>query len=484
MRRIKYILLLVLGAAMLAFMVGYHPRDISAGGRKTEIQFWHPFGGPWYEALLPIVGEFHRANDDTAVHVVFMGNHVSRDQKFYMSVVGGCPPDVVFVPCDRVAEWSHRRLLTPLDDLIREDETLRKEGRNDPEKLRQEFFEPCWRSCTYRGRMYAVTVTADPVWGMTWNKRKLREFIASGEIPAGAIDPEKPPQTVEELDHFNDVVRKFEGSDKRLVRVGCLPFASWTYDDVIYPWGWAFGGDFYDEKTGRITANRPEVVQALEWLCREAVKCDIRKVKSMTTAGGKNAFVEGTFLIDMGSPGWIVELPKAAPDMAFGRDIGVATMPHVAGKEPGTYVGGWTLAIPAGVTDPARRKAAMRFILWMCASNEGTSWKTRTTLFIPGWKKSPYFEEAKQDPRITVYLDIVKTAKHYRPTIPIGTVLNRELDRAGSRAVEAACEAARNSRPGKPPLKPSITPQQALDEATANAQEYLDRFLKEYPPPD
>jgi multiple sugar transport system substrate-binding protein len=475
--RIKYALLILLGMAMLAFMVGYRPKDVSAGGSKTVIQVWQPFGGPWYEGVQTMVGEFQRKNPETACNVAFMGNDVYRDMKFYLSAVGHCPPDVVFVPSDRVAEWAHRRLLRPMDDL------LRQEGK-DPVAFRQEFFEPLWKQCTYYDKTYAIAINGDPVWGMIWNKRKLREFIASGEIPAGAIDLENGPRTMDDLARFNTACMKFENNDPkngRLLRVGSTPFLNWQYCDAIYPFGWVFGGEFYNEKTGKITANDPNVVKALEWLCAEACRCDLWKARNMSTAGGKNAFIEGNSLLDLGAPLWVTDFPRVAPDMVVGRDIGVGNMPVLhEGAQPGTSMGGWTLAIPAGVTDPAKLKAAMRFIIWVCASPDGTTWKLRGTAFMPGWKGAKqYFDVADRDPGLRVYVEIMRTAKHYRPVIPIATFLNDQISQAGSRAIEAACRAKREGK-----SEPDITPQQALDEANKNAQEYLVRFLKDYPPPD
>ncbi len=261
--RVKHVFLSAVIAAALAFVVFYRPADPTQHGAKTVIQVWQPFGGPWYEGVQTMVKGFEKSNPDMACSVVFMGNHVYRDMKFYMSVVGNCPPDVVFVPSNRVVEWAHRRLLAPLDDLL-------KDAGRDPKAFREEFFEPLWRECTYYDHMYAVPLEANPVWGMIWNKRKLREAIATGDIPAGAIDPEKPPQTVADLDRFDNAVTKFENNDRvggRLLRVGVVPYSNWMYSDALYPWGWVFGGEFYNEKTGKITANDPHVVKALEWFC-------------------------------------------------------------------------------------------------------------------------------------------------------------------------------------------------------------------------
>jgi hypothetical protein len=96
--RVKYVLLSAAGVAALAFMIGYRPADDSVGGRKTVIRVWQPFGGPWYEVVQATVQEFERTHPEIACRVAFMGNHISRDQKCYLSVVARSPPDVVYMP--------------------------------------------------------------------------------------------------------------------------------------------------------------------------------------------------------------------------------------------------------------------------------------------------------------------------------------------------------------------------------------------------
>ena len=61
----------------------------------------------------------------------------------------------MFVDGPQVAEWAERGLLTPLDGLLRENGI-------DPDKLAGEFFDPCWKQCYYRGKVWAITYCADP----------------------------------------------------------------------------------------------------------------------------------------------------------------------------------------------------------------------------------------------------------------------------------------------------------------------------------
>ena len=46
-------------------------------------------------------------------------------------------------------------------------------------------------------------------------------------------------------------------------RVGFLP---WAGNSHFYTWGWLFGGEFFDDRDNRCTANHPKNVEALTWV--------------------------------------------------------------------------------------------------------------------------------------------------------------------------------------------------------------------------
>jgi len=454
--------LAVVGALLLlVFLVGYRPADSSAGGKRIVIQVWHPWGGPILEAYQRGIECFELTHPGIACRPLYIPNDLSNSQKFYTAVIGNCAPEVTFVDGPQVAEWAERGLLTPLDDLL-------KEAGEDPEKLRQEFFEPCWKQCFYRGKTYALTYCADPNFCFFWNKDALRKAVAAGEIPPGVVDPEKAPATLEELDRYNDAVTKVRqtGAGEQLERIGLVPWGVYGLANSIFTWGWAFGGEFYDPATDKITANHPKVVQALEWMCHYARTYNYEHISTLQSSFGsaeQNPFIVGKQVMQLMHLSGIADLEQYAPRLEYG----MAPIPQPAGGEyNSSWVGGWTLAIPVGVTDPVRRKAALEFILWSCAKPEGTTLGLRTARNFPGWKPSPFFAEARKDPRFAMFIQILENCKHQRPVMPAQAFYMNELNRAVDKAVRA------EKKPGGAPF----SAKELLDEATWRTQQYLDRI--------
>jgi len=462
MARKLRIALAVAGALLLlVFLVGYRPADPSAGGRRIVIRVWHPWGGPTLEAYQQGIEWFEETHPGIACKPLYIPNDLSNSQKFYTAVIGNCAPEVTFVDGPQVAEWAERGLLTPLDDLL-------KEAGEDPEKLRQEFFEPCWKQCSYRGKTYALTYCADPNFCFFWNKEALRKAVASGEVAPGVIDPERAPASLEELDRYNDAVTKVRqtGAGEQVERIGLVPWGVYGLANSIFTWGWAFGGEFYDPASDRITANHPRIVQALEWMCQYARKYNYEHISTLQSSFGsaeQNPFIVGKQVMQLLHLSGIADLEQYAPHLEYG----MAPIPQPAGGEyNSSWVGGWTLAIPVGVTAPARRKAALEFILWSCAKSEGTTLGIRTARNFPGWKPSPFFAEAHKDPRFAMFIQILENCKHQRPVMPAQAFYMNELSRAVDKAVRAE----------KKPDGAAYTAKELLDEATWRTQQYLDRI--------
>jgi ABC-type glycerol-3-phosphate transport system substrate-binding protein len=451
---LRWVLLAAGAAALVTLFVLVHPPDLSERGAKTVLRIWHIWGGPMLEAYRHSVDAFEASHPATACDLLYVPNDLSNNQKFYTAVVGNCAPEVIFVDGPQVAEWAERGLLTDLTDLLRA-------AGHDPAGFQNEFFPPCWRQCFYKGGIYAITWCADPNFCFFWNKKAMREAIERGEIPpqyAGRIDPDRPPATLAELDLYNDALTRFDGG--RLVRLGLVPWGIYGRANSLFTWGWAFGGEFYDPQTRRITANHPRVVAALEWMCRYAQKYDVQRVSALQSSFGtaeQNPFIAGKQVMQLMHLSSVHEIKRYAPDLEYG----LAPIPQPEGGEKdSSWVGGWTLAIPASVTDPATRRAAMEYILWTCASPEGTRLEVRTLSGFPGWKPSPFFDEVSRDPRMAVFVDILKKSKHQRPVMPAQAYYMNELDRAVDKAVRG-----------------ELSPQEALDRATADTQAFLDKML-------
>lgn len=441
-------------AALIALFAGVRPRDFSDGGRRTVIQVWHVWGGPMLESYRRGVAAFEASHPRIACKLVYVPNDLSNNQKFYTAVVGNCAPEVIFVDGPQVAEWAERGLLLDLGEL------LRQTGR-DPAKLAGEFFPPCWRQCVYKGKVWAITYCADPNFCLFWNKDALRRAIAAGQVPpdaAARIDPNRPPRTLAELDLYSHALTRFE--DDRLARIGLVPWGVYGRANSLFTWGWAFGGRFYEPETFRVTANHPRVVAALEWMCTYARRYDVRRIAALQSSFGsaeQNPFITGKQVIQAYHLSGLDELRQYAPELEYG----MAPLPQPpGGEQASSWVGGWTLAIPAGVADEAKRRAALEYILWTCATQAGTRMSVRTIRNFPGWRPSGFFDEADRDPRLRVFVEILRKCKHQRPVIPAQGYYMNQLDRAVDRAVRG-----------------ELSPKDALDAATRDTQRFLDKIL-------
>ncbi|MCX5682910.1 MAG: extracellular solute-binding protein [Planctomycetota bacterium] len=152
---VQGILIAAGAAALVVFIVLVRPPDYSGDGTRTVLGIWHPWGGPNLECFDQSVGAFTASHPKIACELLYVPNDMANNQKFYTAVVGNCAPEVIYVDGPQVAEWAERGLLTDLGPLLAEF------GR-DPGKFSEEFFEPCWRQCVYKGKVWAITFCADP----------------------------------------------------------------------------------------------------------------------------------------------------------------------------------------------------------------------------------------------------------------------------------------------------------------------------------
>lgn len=405
-RTLARIALLLAGAALLA---GCRREAPTAGGKKV-VRVWHVWGGTMAPAFLRVCDAFQREHPEIDLRPVFAANDLATNQKFFTAVAAHKPPEVIFVDGPQVASWAEWGALEPLT------ERCRQAGITD-----KDYFAPCWRQNQYAGRTWALTFCADPNFGFVWNKEAFRK---------AGLDPEKPPATIAELDRCAKALTRFKG--RELEQIGLIPWAQYGEANSIFTWGWAFGGDFFDYRTGRITADDPKVVQALEWMASYAKQYDVTKIAGLQQGFGaaeQDPFVTGKVAMECLHIGGIADLARYAPNL----DYGVTFIPSPPGGEPhSSWVGGWCAAIPKGA---ANQDAAWEFLRWMCASPEGTRLVGDATGLFPGYRASPYFATARGKKHYGRFLEILQECRHQRPVMPVQAFYMRELTRAVSAAV-------------------------------------------------
>lgn len=406
----------------------------TADGR-TLVSVWHPWGGAMTPRIEKILAEYERVHPDVKLRVLFTPNDLSNNQKFFTSVAAGRPPDVIFVDGPQVAEWAERGALQTLDAFVKEAGILPSD-----------YFDPCWRQNSYRGKTWAMTFCADPNFAFVWNKADFR---------SAGVDPDKPPVTIEDLDRLCERLTRIEGGN--ITRIGFIPWAQYGGTNSLFTWGWAFGGSFYDDQARRITANHPRVVKALEWMVSYAKKYDVTRITSLQQGFGTaqlDPFYVGQMSMRCLHISGIEDIKRYAPDLEYGMTF-IPAPPD--GEAHSSWVGGWCMALPSGSRHP---KEGWELIRWLCADDAGTTLIGREMGLMPGARRSPAFAELRNVRGFDQFYRILLETRHQRPVMPVQAYYMGALQRA----VDAAIYGKK-------------TPQKALDDATAETQAELDVVL-------
>lgn len=422
----------VLAALPAAAVAGCRARDERGPGGEELLTLWHPWGGVQTTRFARVVAGFRKAHPNILLRAVYTQNDLSNNQKFFTAVAAGTPPDVIFVDGPQVAPWAEWGAITPLDEYLTA-AGIRAE----------EYFPPTWKQCVYREKVWALTYTADPNFGFAYNRAAFR---------SAGLDPDRPPTTIEELDEVAGRMTRIE--DGNLTRIGIIPWAQYGAANSMFTWGWAFGGEFYDEATGQVTADHPRVVRALEWMVTYARKYDPARIASLAAGIGaaeQDPFYTGRMGMRCLHIGGIGELERYAPDL----DYGLTAIPAPPdGEQNSSWVGGWCMGIPARSRKP---ELAWKLIHWLCHTDEGTSLVGRESILFPGYRHSPIFEELRGRHHYDSFYRILEEARHQRPVIPVQAYYMRQLQRAVDAAVYGR-----------------LTPAQALARARRNTQSELD----------
>lgn len=252
--------------ALLALLVLAGCSHAGAQNGPVEIRYWTGWTGHELEAQRRLVDEFNRTHPGIRIRILSVfGSY----QKVRIAFAGGATPDVCSaVWSDELAGYAMRGVLTPLD------EKLAASGRSV-----NEWVPGVARMLQYRDRTYGLAVTANTSF-IVYNKQIFRE---------AGLDPERPPQTIQELDRAVDACTKL-GEGGRLQQYGMRP-------QELHRWAYVFGGQWYDPATGSVTANHPKNVEALRWMASYSRRYDVSRMQSFEASFGSSSTPSGPFFV-------------------------------------------------------------------------------------------------------------------------------------------------------------------------------------------
>jgi len=269
------------------------------------------------------------------------GNNL--DMKFFLSVAGNDPPDLVNQDDPVVADWAHRGAILPIDELATPEEYSR---------LKPWLFSAASAIGTYNGRLYALCNGLD-IRALYYDRDVLDEFGLS------------PPRTLDELDRTALRIAPPELSVS-LRRYGFLPDPR-----RIWAWGIVFGGRFYDPATGDVTADGEPIVRALDWMASYSRRYGAEQVARFRK--GEQALPGASFPLLQGRYVLVTDGQWRAADIAAAeqdalrcqepvRHFGAVPLPPPdGGLERAGWVNGNFFVVPRGCKNPQGAWAFMKF---------------------------------------------------------------------------------------------------------------------------
>jgi len=309
-----------------------------------------------------------------------------EEDKILPALTGSDPPDVLVLSGgDLVKSYAKEGMVAELTDAI-------KTGGMDL----NDFFPAPLNQCKAGDKIYCLPWGTD-MYALFWNKDL---FEAAG------LDPETPPQTLEELVEFSDQLTKV-GADGKLEQIGFLPDQAWGHSDLYIR---MFGGFWYSEDGAHVTANSQPMIDALTWQQQFYTKYGVDEVLAFSSGWG-DAYMSPDYPFYTGKLAMYVDgewmtgpnfISKFKPEQSYG----VAPFPYPADhpeRASTAVVQGTVAVIPAGVKN---KDAAAKLLAWMM-SPAVVAEEMCVNANLPTSKKAAEDKCFTANPKFKVFVDLM-----------------------------------------------------------------------------
>ncbi|RME41771.1 MAG: ABC transporter substrate-binding protein [Caldilineae bacterium] len=321
------------------------------------IDFWHAFGGGRKLLIERMVADYNYTHPGTYVRVENKGSYRDTLNAAILAAQQGNPPHLVqiFEIGSQLALDSG--IFVPIEDYV-----------IGPEFQPDDYIEGVANYYRIGGKFNS----------MPWNSSNPILYYNKDIFRAAGLDPEKPPETFEEmLDVCDKIVSS--GAAKNCVS---WPLHSWFFEQ----WMANMGAELANNGNGR-DARATEV-----YLDGDAAKTIVNWWKEMYDKGyyaysgkledwdGADAiFVSGQAAMEITSTSDVVNRQNDAK--ANGFELGTSYLPYPASSErQGVIVGGASIWMTGGHPDE-EMQAAKDFVIWFTNTENAIRWHKATGYF-------------------------------------------------------------------------------------------------------
>lgn len=377
----------------------------TASAKKVTINFWSFWGSKTRRPVIQkIVDNFNKSQDKIQVKYTYLpwGDIWTKN---LAAIAAGDPPDVIINDIRSVAVRAKNNQNTDLAPLIKKDSSFNKDV----------YFQNLWKDVLYNGDPYALPFNTDT--------RVL--YYNKDQFKAAGLDPNKPPQTWDEL--LADAKKLDKKVNGKYVRIGfnpnfCFGTSNWMMD--------ASNGQSYFDADGKPHVNTQANIDTLNWMNSWTKRLGGRKQMDAFKAafGSKTAdpFISGKLSMFINTATYYTQIKQYGKNM----NVGYTTIPsYKPGMKHVSSGGGFVAEIPKG---SKHEQAAYEFLKYLTGKDAQAYWgKTlydnianKVASNAPELQAVPIYKFAVENMKNTVVTTVPTTAPDYN------SVISPEMDKA------------------------------------------------------
>jgi multiple sugar transport system substrate-binding protein len=426
----------------------------------TIVEYWEKWVGQESDDMQQIVDDFNNTvGKEKHIYVRYISTS-DIQYKTLLAIAGGTPPDVAGLFHDVVVQYGALGALEPLEDLAA------------AHGIQPSDYKPVyWNACHYNGHLYALPSTPGAV-ALFYNKRIFHERAAA--LRAVGLDPDRPPQTLQELDRYAAALNVFSvdsSGHRHLDSAGYIPMEPGWYITETQIW---FGTDVWDPVHEKFILNDPRVVQAYQWVQNYSLAIGGDEIREFSgtndpTKGGfntvQNAFIAGRVAMEQQGPWMANFIHMLKPEMD--HDWAAAAFPSaVPGQTNVTFCPFNCLMIPKGAK---HKDAAFEFIAYVNRQDVMEKICSLQCTNSPLSHVSQNFLTHHPNPYIGVFEELSNSPNAYGP---INSAIGQEVGKDLQALAQGLAALTIDPATGKP-----INPKDALDRLQAREDEKLRIYL-------
>lgn len=349
---------------------------------KTTVEFWHAMGGQKALLLENLAEQFESEHEDIQIKLSSKGSYRGTLEETLSAAEKGNPPAIAQIFEIGTTKARESGYFQPVEELI-------------PQNHVDSLLQPLKSYYRFDGKLNSVPFNAsNPV--LAYNKDAFRD---------AGLDPEKPPETFEEVKEKADEITEAGINDYGIT------FA--TYSWFIEQWFAEADEPFVNNDNGRsgkptkTNINGDFAKELLKWWKEMEQEGTYHNPGIVNRGGAKDTFHDEDSAMLICSTSSIKGVESKAD-----FEVGTGKFP-VRDKRTGVLVGGASLWISEEIPEDVK-EAAADFLTWLTKPEQQEKWHKETGYFpvhketIPRLRNKGWFE---QNPMYKIAFDQLTETK-------------------------------------------------------------------------